>query len=301
MANILPKATHTGKLQIGDIDIACAVLEDGTRLITQRSMYAALGRSVSTGGLKKGGKQELPRFLAPKNLSPFISDELACAAQPMKFKPKSSGAEALGFKADLLPEICEVYLDARIAGVLRQDQNKFATQCEMLVRSFAKIGIVALVDEATGYQYDRAKNDLSKILEAYIAKELLPWQKRFPDEFYQEMFRLKGWKYPKIGTARPGVVGKYTNDIIYDRMPPGIIKELKEKNPTDDKGRRKNKHHQFLTDDIGHPHLEKQLTGAMALMRASSNWMNFKRSLERAYPKPELQLDFDDIEPDTLE
>jgi hypothetical protein len=39
-----------------------------------------------------------------------------------------------------------------------------------LLRGFARVGIIALVDEATGFQRDRTKDALSKILEAYIAK-----------------------------------------------------------------------------------------------------------------------------------
>ncbi len=105
------------------------------------------------------------------------------------------------------------------------------------------------------------------------------------------MFRLRGWKYPTIGNARPGVVGKWTNDIVYERMPAGVLEELKKQNPKDNKGGFKNKHHQYLTPDIGNAHLEKHLTGVIALMRASSNWDNFKRNLVRAYPKKGEQLD----------
>mgnify|MGYP003561277120 CR=1 FL=1 len=52
------------------------------------------------------------------------------------------------------------------------------------MRAFARVGITALVDEATGYQYERENDELQKILKAYISEELLPWQKRFPDIFY---------------------------------------------------------------------------------------------------------------------
>jgi hypothetical protein len=80
-----------------------------------------------------------------------------------------------------------------------------------LVRAFAKVGIVALVDEATGYQYDREKDALQKILEQYISPELLPWEKRFPDEFYREIFKLKGWDFTVNGiNKRPSIIGKWT-------------------------------------------------------------------------------------------
>lgn len=77
-----------------------------------------------------------------------------------------------------------------------------------MLKALANVGITALVDEATGYQKDRPKDELRLILEAYISKELLPWTERFPEEFYKEMFRLRQWpfssvEYPKKGPQGP--------------------------------------------------------------------------------------------------
>ncbi len=102
--------------------------------------------------------------------------------------------------------------------------DRIATQCEILVRGFARIGVVALVDEATGYQKVRQRDELHKILEAYIAKELLPWTKRFPDEFYEEMFRLRGWGFDPESCKRPILVGKLTESIVYKRSLSGFSK-----------------------------------------------------------------------------
>jgi len=281
------KATHEAPLKIGDNVIKCAVLEDGTRVITQRSVYGAMGRSGSTGGLKpKDGAQELPRILAATNLSTFISDELRCAITPILFKQKRGG-NAYGYKAEILPEICNVYLEAREAKVLNLSQQRVATKCEVLIRGFARVGIIALIDEATGYQYDRDRDALYKILEAYVAKELLPWAKRFPDEYYRELFRLRGWRYTPLSVARPVLVGKLTNILIYDRLPPGVKEELQRKNPKEQKtGRRRHKYFQFLTDDIGIPHLDKLLAVTVAFMKASPNWRKFMSMFNRAVPMP---------------
>ena len=89
------------------------------------------------------------------------------------------------------------------------------------------IGIIGLVDEATGYQGIRAKRALATILEEFIAEELQPWTKTFPYEFYEEIFRLKGWPGPD-GVKRPSVIGHYTNDIVYARLAPGVLDELKQ-------------------------------------------------------------------------
>jgi hypothetical protein len=284
----LLKATHEGPLKIGETIIKCAVLVDGTRVLTQRDVYKAMGRSGSTGGIKsKGTAQDLPRILAAANLTPYISDELRCAVAPILFKTKR-GAKAYGYRAEILPEICNVYLDARAAvpKVLNAAQLKVAAQCEMLVRGFARVGIIALVDEATGYQEDRDREALQAILDKYLRDQVLAkWAKTFPDQFYEYLFKLKGWQYRPLSVKRPGVVGHWTNDIVYARLAPGVLSALREKNPKDHKGRRRYKFFQWLTDDYGHPALKQHLSNVIFLMKASSNWNTFEKALDRAAPK----------------
>ena len=170
-----------------------------------------------------------------------------------------------------------------------------AIKAEILMRGLAHVGIVALVDEATGYQVVRDRRELHKILGAYIAKELLPWTKRFPDEFYQQMFRLRGWSFDPATGKKPILVGKLTENVVYKKLPEGVLDELKRKNPKNEGGRRQHKHFQFLTEDIGNPHLEKHLLVSTALMRASRNWKEFLRLLDRAVPDPcghQIEMEF---------
>jgi P63C domain len=77
--------------------------------------------------------------------------------------------------------------------------------------------------------------------------------KKFPNEFYENIYKLKGWVWPGMGKNRYSVVSKYTINLIYDRIAPGLTAELIERSPKDDKGARKNKLHQWLNDDYGHP------------------------------------------------
>lgn len=297
MTKIL-KATHGSEktpLKIGDLEIACYVLEDGTRVLSQRGVNKAL--SVPQGGGETRGLK-MPRFLAQSPLKSFISKELtAGVSEPIKYIPPHGGNPATGFPAALLPEICKVWIKARDAGVLKTDkQRETAEKAEIISNGLKHIGIIALVDEATGYQKVRPADDLQKILEAYISKELLPWTKMFPDNYYAELFRLNGWQYNPASVKRPKVAGKMTEDIIYRLLPPGILQELKDKNPKDAKGRRKFKHHQLLSEQIGIHHLEKQIAAVVTLMRVSSNWRKFKGLLNRAFPKPGQQYELIDDE-----
>lgn len=290
----LPKATHgstDSPLRIGDAEIPCYVLEDGRRVLSMRGMIGALGMS---GGSSGGGEGDrLVKFADGKVISQFVTESLEQKiSNPIRFRSPHGGGSVTGYNAEILPEICDAVLSARQAGALQKQQLHIAQQCEELVRSFAKVGIVALVDEATGYQAERDRDELHRILEAYLAEERLAWAKRFPDEFYRQIYRLKNWAWPPRGRAKPPVLGHITNDIVYDRLPPGVLTELQRRNPVkEDTKRRQWKHHQFLTEDFGQPDLRDHLLQVIAVMRVSRTWDGFKRNFDDAFPKPGTQIE----------
>lgn len=278
-------------LVIGGVPIDCYVLDDGRRVLTQESFLLSIGRAAKA----KGGQgvrtrvDSTPPFLAASNLKPLIEKEITQSTTPIEFiTPK--GVTVMGYPASLLPEVCRVYLAARDAKVLLPSQKHIAQRADMLVRALASVGIDALVDEATGYQEVRDKKALSALLDKYLMKEFAAWAKRFPDEFYKEMFRLRGWSYPTVSGGKPGVVGKYTMDIVYERLAPGLVEELEERNAKMENGRRRAKHHQWLTDDVGHPALSAHIQGVTWLMKASDTWDQFMRALDRAKPKSGTQF-----------
>jgi hypothetical protein len=282
-------ATHEGTLMIGGAKIPCANLPDGRRVIFERAMMRALGRGYSGYYSERDAAIEpaavLPRYLAPKALRPFISDELAALlSQPIAYQPPAGGTVHKGVNAEALPLICEVWLKARDAGVLSGAQDQTAQKADMLMRGLARVGIVALVDAATGFERVRDRLALEEILNAFLLKEFAAWAKRFPDEFYQQIFRLRGWTWRGMKVNRPHAVAHYTKDIVYSRLAPGILGELEARNPMTEHGRRY-KHHQLLTEDVGHPSLAQHLHAVMGLMRASQNWEGFMRLLNAAFPR----------------
>lgn len=277
----LPDATHEGELEIAGLNLPVAVTSDGTRLMISKAFMTALGRPW------KGSyaHTELPNFISAKNLLPFVTDELRSVLDPVEFI-NTRGQKAQGYRAELLPLVCDVYLDARSAGdVLTESQEKVATQAEILIRGFARVGIVALVDEATGYQRDRASDALAKILERFIAKELQPWVKTFPDEFYEQLFRLRGLDFPKDTVKRPQYFGYLTNDIIYKRLAPGVLEELKRTEPKTPSGRRRGTIQQRLTPDLGHPKLREHLASVCTIMDLSEDYEDFLIKLNKRHPK----------------
>ena len=174
-------------------------------------MMTALAMKQGTAG--RGGGDRLAKFIRTKGVNPFVSDDLAkVITEPIRFRA-GGGSVAYGYEATILADLCDAVLRARKDGNLHYQQAHIAEQCEILVRGFARVGIVALVDEATGYQDERARDALAKILEEFVAKELRKWVKTFQPEFYKQMFRLRKWAYDPASVKRPAVVGKLTNNV----------------------------------------------------------------------------------------
>ena len=278
-------------LVIGDIEIPCYVLEDEVRVLSQRGVSEGIGLNPKAGF-------RMPHFMASKAITTFVSKDLMPALNtPIMFKNPWGGGNAYGYPATILVDICDAVLEAKEAGALRPHQEQIAERCKVLLRGFAKVGIIALVDEATGYQRIREERALATILEKFITNKLQPWTKTFPYEFYGQIFRLKGWSGPD-GVKRPSVIGTYTNDFVYSRLAPGLLKELREKTPKLPSGHRRHKFFQWFTPEFGHPRLKEHLAAVIALMKAAANWGQFKRNLNRALPElnktPLLPLDYED-------
>lgn len=296
MTNKLPKAEYVGEIRLGENIIECAVLPDGTRVINQASFLRTLGRSRSP---KQGtgvttNVDELPFFLQSKSIRPFVPNDLEMSTTPIKYVSEN-GAEKIGYDAFLLPKTAEVYLQYRdyclsTKGGVPANQQKMIFAADILIRGLANVGIAALVDEATGYQNKRENDALQKILDKFLTDEARKWAKTFPDEFWHKLIKVKG--YPSyMALKRPSFVGHWVNDVVYSRIAPGIAKKLKEMNPSDEKGRRKHKHHQHFTEDQGLPELREHLSKVMVLMDAAANDREFSRLINRSLPKYGNTLD----------
>jgi len=282
-----PVATHDGPLQVGDIILDCAVLEDGTRVISQTKFMDAMGIYYS-GWLAKARSEdrntaELPLHLPFKVLKPFVEKHFgSLKVEQIKYRTKG-GQNAKGIRAENLPKTCEVWLDARNAGVLRGvRQLQIAEKAEILIRGFAHVGIVALIDEATGYQYERQRDALEQLLEEILSDELRRWVRTFPPSYFKQICRLRNVAFR--GDMRlPQYFGHLTNDIVYKRLAPLVLEQLHERNPVEN-GRRKAAHHQWLSEGVGHPRLIQHLGTVIGLMKISDDWDTFKKWLDKAAP-----------------
>jgi hypothetical protein len=265
-----PYSWFRGTLAIGDVELQCHVLNDGRRVLTQREVV----RAISGGRVSGSYLQNIPGF-----------DVATLAGRVINFSHPGGSHTNHGFEATLLVEICEAYLTARDQDLLRPNQEQIARAAEVIVRACARVGIDALIDEATGYQEVRAKNALQVKLQLYIAEQMGDWAKRFPDEFWMQLARLEGIKYS--GRNRPWRWGKYVMRFVYDAIDPDISKKLADINPGPARG---HNHHQHLTP-FGQRELNDHLQQVIAVMRLCNDMNDFKRKFPRAFPTGPLQLE----------
>jgi hypothetical protein len=297
---------YANTLDLAGMKLPCAVIEGPNgiqRVLSETGITNVIlgSRSGASKRLKQAAAQGgalLPLFVAPRQLEPFISKEMM--EGPLTPIDYQHGDRVVrGYDASILVAVCNVWLKAREAGALQKQQLAKAQTAEILTRALAETGIVALIDEATGYQKVRPQNALQSYLEMVVKKELAAWVKRFPDEFYENIYRLKGWKWPGMAKNRYSVVAHYTDDLVYSRLGPGILEELKTKSPKNDKGYRPNRLHQWLTEDIGHPMLAQHLHALIMFQRlaiaSGYSWKRFLLTVDQVLPKrgSTLQLPFE--------
>jgi len=287
-----------GVLAFAGMEFRCAVLDDETRVISGTEFMRVMG-IYRSGALSTRRTEEdgiyLPLHLAFKNLRPFVFEDqelVESLRSPIRYRDiKGSVCEAI--PGQVLRRICSVWVRAHGAEVLGKSQQRIAKKAEVLLEALADVAIISLIDEATGYQKRRAHDALQIILAAYISPELLPWQKRFPISYYEHIHRVMGWPYDASSTNRTAYIGTLTNKLIYEKLPPGVLEALRQKNPTNPATkRRKRKHHQLLTKGVGNPHLEKQIAAVTTLLRATpdGNWKFFETLFNQAFPPPQGDL-----------
>ncbi len=163
-----------------------------------------------------------------------------------------------------------------------------------LINALAEVGIIGLVDEATGYQTLRPRDALEAYLNKLLGKEMAPWIKRFPDSYFSNIYKIRGWPEYSNLKNKFSCVGTYTNDLIYSRIGEDVLKELKERTPDTSKI----KMHQWLTVDTGHPLLSKHMNEIIMLQKLAIaqglSWRKFVEMVDLVLPKKVNALEIEE-------
>jgi hypothetical protein len=274
---VRPYSMFQGTLTIGTVSFEVHVLNTLQRVLTQREVVR-----VISGGRESGNLQ---RYLERNPLTATDFD----LGPTTQFNIPGLRQVANGFDATALVEICDRYLQARDQGLLKAGQLALAKQAEIVMRACAKVGIIALIDEATGYEKVKAKRDLQIKLQAFIADDMQDWARMFPEEFWLELARLEGIRYSP--RSRPLRWGRYVMMFVYDAIDKDVGKQLREKNPNP---RFMKNHHQWLKQ-FGRDKVHDQIEKVVTIMKLCDDMDDFRKKFARVFKRPETQMSFDDI------
>ena len=291
MAKKILKVWGKGPLKIMDIELDCYILEDGTPVLNKGKMMKAIGRQW-----KGASRTDLPNFIGAVNLQKFIRPELIEMLQGIEFY--DGGRLISGYHSDTLALVCNTYLEAREAGVLTNSQLPIAQVCEILLRSFAKVGIRALIYEQLGFEKFKHPEAFRMLIESYLSEEIRRWSKEFPDDLFFQMDRIYG-NEKTTSRNRPLYYAKFIRKYIYEPIEKGVVlKKLDEKTPRDEKGRKKARLFQSASEEIGLPAIRSQIWQTVGVLKTSSSKRtfenNYKRLMGQSY-QPSLFEDFENI------
>lgn len=276
----IPRARFSGLLSIGEGELPCYVLEGGIRVFSTTGLLKSLGFKPNSNADEVFKSKQIQPYLTPiadrqkkGNLIEFYTDR---------------GTLAKGYDVERFIEICQAYSQALEKNVLRFDRHiEAARKANAILRACSKIGVIALVDEVTGYQYARAENELQFKLKLYLSDEMRGWEKTFPDDLWVQFARLTHWS----GTPtknRPRHWGYFVMDLIYRSLDPDVARYLKENKPPPEKGQN---YHQWFNEDYGAKKLREHINRIIGMAQAADSIEELKQKVAFYYKKEPLQLD----------
>lgn len=270
-------ATHDGELHLGQhITLDCYVLDSGARVMTLGSAVKSL---TGTSG------SDLASYISVQALRPYLDPDKALAGA-VEFTIPRTQFIGRGIEAETFVNICTAYVEALADGAsLTERQQEIAQKASVLLAACAKVGLIALIDEATGYQYKRRADALQMKLRAFLRDELRPWEKTFPDELWIEFGRLTGWEEPL--RFRPKYWGIYVMEMIYEALDPDVAEVLREERPEPRHGQN---YHQWMSDNFGLPELTNQINQVIGIAKTCSSIGELRRKV-RTYYGREVQME----------
>ncbi len=279
--NTLPRSLYRGLLKLGDVEIEAHVLSNGQRVLSTRGMVQALAgdgpKNADLGRLV----ERIPGNSLDFSLVPRI--EFTIPGSP----------NGLGYPAEALADICDAYVDALIADALSPAQPKLhpkqrpiAERARQIQKAFVKVGIIALVDDATGYTQHRARNELAQKFAEYLLPEPGEWVRAYSPNFFADLARLYRFEL-RDPRRRPGFMGGFIQKYVYEAIDPDVAEELVRRVPRPAWGNLRHPHLTEKAREVLHSHLLRLGT----VMRQSSDHNDFKMRFACEFKGAGLQLD----------
>jgi hypothetical protein len=280
-----PRATHWGELIIGDVTLPCYVLETGDRVFSLKGVVVGL---IGTDG------GQLAEYIKVNALKPYLPPELTPTEDgqiPTLIKFDTGGESfskfALGLPVEKFIDLCVAYSTAEEKEKLTERQKQIADKANSFIRATAKVGVVALVDEVTGYQYDRPIDALQFKLRLYLEEEMRKWEKTFPDQLWIEFGRLTKWKGSV--SQRPKYWGKLVMELVYGYLDKDVSHWLKENAPKPIHGQN---YHQWLSSQYGLKRLMEHIWMTIGIATSCSTMEELRRKMAERFGRVPVQMTF---------
>lgn len=269
-----PFAKWRGKIDLGGDELDCYVLDTAQRVISIRATIKSIA-NVDSG--------KLGNYIEAGALKPFINHE-KILGEILEFSIPGTQLKGHGLTTEHFELICRGYVQALYQKApLTDRQQEIAIKCAVLTAGLTRTGLDALIDEATGYQYERADDALQVKLKAFIAEELRAWEKTFPDELWEEFGRLTRWQ----GALhhRPKWWGKLVIELIYDTLDPDVAEYLKNNKPPADV-----RWHQQLTENLGIRQLVSRCYEVIGMAKTCRDIHELRQKVSEHYGKKPVQF-----------
>jgi len=274
----VPRAKWSGVLQIGeDVEVPCFVLNNGLRVIS---------RTGATASLTGKGSGNLESYIRVGALKPYLPSEFN--DQMIDFVLEGvTHKQVRGLTAETFLEVCRAYVAALNDGALQTDrQREIAIQAGMFLAACSKVGLIALIDEATGYQYDRAEDALRMKLRVFLEEEMRQWEKTFPDQLWAEFGRLTNWK-GATHSQRPKYWGKLVMELVYGYLDSDVADWLRENAPKPIHGQN---YHQWLSSQYGLKRLTEHLWMLIGVATACNSMAELRQRMAERFGKQPVQF-----------
>jgi hypothetical protein len=275
LALAIPTAKWLGTLTLGgETELPCYVLNDERRIISRTGATSVLTEKKGGGNFESYTKVESLKSYLPNEI-PMIEFTIEGVANK----------RVMGIEAETFLDICRAYVSAWQNDATTERQTEIAKKASMFLAACAKVGLIALIDEATGYQYQRAQDALTFKLKVYLEEEMREWEKTFPDELWQEFGRLTHW----TGSVaqRPKYWGKLVMELIYGYLDKDVAQWLKTHAPSPKHGQN---YHQWLSSQYGLKKLIEHIWLTIGVAKACHDMSELRDKMAQLFGKQMVQL-----------
>lgn len=284
---ILPNALCTGDDTFNGIKVIASILddEDRTHVFSERSLANLFG--FKGGGSywkrKKLDSAVLPEYLSSPILNEFINNDLKEKLDSAVSYIATNKKISTGLEATILPLICDVYFKASQKYPENETLRRAGETAYRIILAFSQFGVLKYVEQITGYRYTDEDTQIVKSLKEYgVSPTIVEWQREFQTDFYRNIYRLRGWPYNPKSTARPSVIGTYTNQYVYSYLPKDVFQWIKDNTPKNKEGKFTKKLFQSLDEKVGKEKLRNQMVSVTTMLKLSNTWDEFKTFFARS-------------------